>query len=152
MASIRNGVSFSDDVVRMARKRGIGGLVCGVALVVLGIVVFATALMVELPALASVAVAFAAIGVLTVLVAVVALSIARQNPATPAMNAVNEISTVLIVVVALVGAAAIALVDRTFIFYPLILSLVVLGFYMSLIGRANRKVLRRDVLGIEPGA
>ena len=152
MKGTSDGARLSDDVVRMARKRGIAGMVCGVVLGAMGIAPFATALTVDQPALASVAAAFAMIGILTGVVAQVALSIARHYPAIPPLIAANTVSTVLIVVAALAGAAAIALLDRTFIYYPLILSLVVLGFYMSAIGRANRKVLRVEALGVETAA
>lgn len=140
-------MSLSADAVRMARRRGVVGMVAGVVLIALGV---AVALVGSVPALTSFGIAIVTIALLTIVVSAIALSIARHHPDVPQLGGINDFSLLLIVVCALTGALISGILDGTPTGLVIAILLAVVGYSSFTLARANRPALRREASGVAP--
>ena len=139
---------WSADPAKLARRRGIGGMVIGVLLLVIG---GATApLWGTSPTIAVLGIASLACAALVFVVSAIALSIARRYPAVRHLGGPNDLATVLVLVVGILGVvlAVLSLIGQPFEYGLaggfLVVMIAVFAGAVVLLAGANRTAIRSE--------
>ena len=128
------------EVSRLARKRGVVGMLVAVVSVTAGVLCLIAGSGVGF--LVAGGIAFVALGLVIVVVSGIALTIARSFPAVRHLGGINDFLRLLALVVAVAGGLSIGLLDFSMNGIVLAISLVVVGVSGTLLAGANRAALR----------
>ncbi|KQO96885.1 hypothetical protein [Leifsonia sp. Leaf264] len=146
---------WTSDPVKLAKRRGIGGMMIGGILLVLG--AGTAPLWSASSTLAVFGIASLALAVLVFVLSAIALSIARRYPAVRHLGGPNDLATVLVLVVGILGVvlAVLSLIAQPFEYFLasglLIVMIAVLAGSVVLLAGANRTAIRsEDATGPRP--